>query len=87
MTERKYLTMGSIVEFSGEKSITLDNTALREFVEFLMEHGEKYLQGLSNEEIRAGEKAKDIPRLRIYMFDPNEKAPEFVVKNLAVKVR
>lgn len=88
----KYLNIGQIVTFEGQEKMQLDNGALAELVSFLKEHGKKYLMEKSLEEIRAGQKLKKddpnyIPRLNLYFFEPNEKAPEFVVKNVAVKVR
>ena len=88
----KYLNVGAIVEFEGKEKLQLDNGALAELVQFLKEHGKKYLTDKSLEEIRTGQKQKKdhpdyIPRINLYYFEPSEKAPSFVRWNVAVKVR
>jgi hypothetical protein len=88
----KYLNIGAVVEFEGKEKLQLDNGSLAELVGFLKEHGKKYLTDKSLEEIRAGQKCKKddpnyIPRINLYYFEPNEKAPSFVRWNVAVKVR
>jgi hypothetical protein len=88
----KYLNVGAVCEFEGKEKLQLDNSSLNELVQFLREHGKKYLMDKSIEEIRNGQKQKKdhpdyIPRINLYYFEPNEKAPSFVVWNVAVKVR
>jgi hypothetical protein len=88
----KYLNVGAIVTFEDKEKLQLDNSALAELVGFLKEHGKKYLEGKSIEEIRNGQKQKKdhpdyIPRINLYYFEPSEKAPSFVRWNVAVKVR
>lgn len=84
-----YLQIGSVIKFEGEDEtakIQLDSSNLRQFVEFLQEFGEKNLKGLSVEDIRAKTKAKEIGRLNLYYFAPNEKAPKFIKKNVCIKI-
>lgn len=90
--DKKYLNIGAIVENEGKESIQLDNGSLKELVDFLKEHGKKYLMGKSLEEIRNGQKLKRddpnfIPRIRLYFFDPHEKAPAFIKQNVSIKVK
>jgi hypothetical protein len=90
--EKKYLTIGSVTEFDGKEQIQLDNGSLKEFLDYLRDHGKKYLEAKSLEEIRAGQKLKSdveghIPRLRLYFFTPNDKAPKFIKANVAIKLR
>lgn len=88
MSDKKYLSVGSIVEFDdGKAFISIDNLTLRGFMDYVSEHGAKFLKGLTEDEIKEGQKSGDIPRIRIYMFEPNDKAPDFIKKNLALKVR
>jgi hypothetical protein len=85
---KRYLNLGSVLQFSSDGKedtpfISLDNSVLKEFVEYLQEFGAKHLKGLTVEEIRANKK---LPRVRINYYNPNEKAPAFVKKNLAIKL-
>jgi len=84
-----YRQIGSVIQFDGEDEtpkIQLDSSALKEFVAFLQEFGEKNLKGLSVEEIRAKTKSKELGRLNLYYFNPNEKAPKFIKKNVCIKI-
>ena len=90
---KKYISIGSIVQFQNDEvpKLSIDNCSLREFVNFLQKHGEKYLKGLSKDDILAAQKLpKDdpnyIPRLMSYGFTPSGKAPSFIVSNLSLKV-
>ena len=90
--DRKYLSVGSIISMTSKKGedykmITLDNLALSDFVELLQEHGKRYLAGKTEDEIKAGQKEGTIPRIQVSMFEPGEKAPDLIFKNLAIKVR
>jgi len=81
----KYLSIGNVMNGEHGEYYQLDNLKLKEFLDFLKAHGEKYLKGLSDDEIKDGQRAKEIPRLSIYRFDPNDGAPDFIIGNLAVK--
>ena len=95
----KYLSVGSVTEneFDGKKneSIQLDNVALKQFIEFIKKHGETYLKGLTDDEIRAAQKLpKDdpnkIPRLRLYVFNKTDQdyqngCPTFITKGISIK--
>lgn len=89
----KYLNVGCIVEKGREQTfeiIQLSNESLKELVELITAHAKEHLGGLSVDGIRAGERLKwgdpnRIPRIEISMFDPSEKAPDFIKMNLAVK--
>ena len=86
----KYVSFGSVVDFGDGKMIQLDNTRLDQFVDYLREYGKKNLANLSDEEIRKAEKLpkgdpNKLYRLNLYLFNPHENAPDFVVSNLAFK--
>ena len=91
MSETKYLSIGTVIKFEdGDRFIQIDNVNLKELVQLLKAHGEKYLENLGPKEIMAGQKLKKddpnrIPRLSISLFTPSEKAPSFIEKNLAIK--
>ena len=94
----KYQNVGSILhsdEYDTD-SIQLDNLALKAFIDMVMKHGEKYLKGLSEEDIKAGQnlKADDpnkIPRLKLYIFNKDEEfysqypKMRFIKANIAFK--
>jgi len=92
MTEEKksmYLAIGAVVQFDGEDAnpfISLDASNLKDFVEYLQTYGAKYLKGLSTDEIRAGVKDKTIPRINLNYYSPSEKAPDFIKKNVVLKL-
>jgi hypothetical protein len=91
MSDKKYLTVGSVLQFSSESGegnafISLDLVSLKEFVDFLNKFGETHLKGLSMEQIREGVKNKEIPRISLSYYDPNEKAPDFIKKNVVLKL-
>ena len=85
--KKKYLNIGSVLQFDeGSPFISLDNSMLKEFVEYLKEFGEKNLKGLTVDEIREKTKSKEIPRITINYYNPGEKAPSIIKKNLAIKL-
>lgn len=84
----KYLNIGSLVRNKGKdgseyESIVLDNVNLKAFVELLTAHGSKHLKDLEPSEVM---KNKKLPRIYVNLYNPNEKAPDFIVKNLAIKI-
>lgn len=90
--KNKYLNIGSVVRYEDNESIQLDNGPLIELVNYLKAHGKQYLEGLSLEEIRERQKLKKddaryIPRIRFYFFEPHEKAPNFIKKNVSIKLK
>ena len=81
----KYLSVGNVLKGDKGDYITLDNVKLKEFIKLLTDHGNKHLKGLTDQEIIDGQKAKEIPRLNIYQFEPNENAPDFIAFNQGMK--
>ena len=89
--KKKYLSVGSVLQFANKDGdskafISLDNGSLKEFVDYLTQFGTKHLKGLSLEEIREKTKEGKIPRISLNYFDPSEKSPSFVKKNIALKL-
>ena len=89
--QKKYLAIGSLVENEDRngnayEQISLDNTNLKEFVEYLTGFGKKYLAGKTDDEIKAAMKSKDIPRIYLSFYDPSDKAPDFIKKNVVLKL-
>lgn len=95
MNQPKYLTFGSIVEVNTNsgtfQKIQIDNEKLDELLNLLDGHFQKKVSGLSVDEIRQAQKLKwddpnRLPRIEVSIFDPNEKAPDFIKGNLAIKI-
>lgn len=96
MSEKKYLNIGSMVEFqtgSGDviQKIQIDCEQLDALIGLLDNYFEKKVKGLSVDEIRAAQKLKwndpnQLKRVEIVGFDPSENAPDFIKKNLCIKV-
>jgi hypothetical protein len=84
---KKYLLVGQELQFDDDKPfIQIDNTNLKELVNYLKEFGATYLGNLTTDEIRKAEQGKQIPRIRLYRFKKNENAPKFVKANIAIKL-
>ena len=84
-----YKQIGSVIQFDGENEtpkIQLDSSALKEFIVFLQDFGRSNLDGLSVDQIRTKTKNKEIGRLNLYYFNPNDNAPKFVKKNVCIKI-
>lgn len=91
MTKKRYLQVGSVVEFNDKDgnpnpTVSLEAENLKEFVDYITNFGAKYLKGLTTDEIRAGVKDKTIPRIYLNYYDPHEQAPDFIKHNLVLKL-
>lgn len=95
MSERKYLNIGSLVEFETKngplQKLQIDNEKLDELIALLDGYFQKRVEGLSVDDIRAAQKLKwddpnQLKRVEIVLFDPNENAPDFIKKNLSIKI-
>jgi hypothetical protein len=80
----KYLNVGSILKGKDKKGeeyeyMVFDNFNLKQLVDFLSEFGNTHLKGKDVTD-------KKLPKIRVGMYKPNEKAPDFIVKNLAIKL-
>lgn len=93
----KYLNFGSMLHDDRYEtdSLQLDNLQLKQLMDYIKAHGEKHLKGLSEEEIKAGERLKwddpnHIPRIKVYLFEKKEEdyakgCPKFIKAGIAVK--
>lgn len=88
--KKKYLTIGQLKEGQYGPYIELDPAILKELMSALKDFGEANLKGLEKSQIWAKVKAKEIPKLNLNFFEPNENLPEsvraYVKKNVALKI-
>lgn len=89
----KYRQVGQLTESrDGKLQVELDNTGLEMLFKLIKAHADKYgIKSLTVDEIRAAQKLKwddpnHLPRIKLFVFDPHEKAPDFIKGNISAKV-
>jgi hypothetical protein len=80
----KFVNVGSICQAKGKDGndyqyIQLNNFNLKAFIEYLSAFGAENLKGKDLTD-------KKLPKVRISMYSPNEKAPDFILNDLVLKI-
>ena len=97
---KRWLKVASELTLDGKngtfRKITFDNLNLKDFIDAVKAHGAEYLKGLSEDDIKAGQKLKyddpnHIPRLEVMVFEKKDEdyekgCPDVITSDLVMKL-
>ena len=89
----KYKQVAQLLESrDGKLQVELDNSSLEYLFKLIKAHAEKHgIKNMTVDDIRAAQKLKwddpnHLPRIKLFIFDPGDKAPDFIKGNISAKL-